>query len=217
MAVAGVVDGAQDDGVVGRVHDACESGQDLSDAVDHGADRGSGSGGVAVGAEQVVAADGQGHHGRAEAGCLEPGELGVEQGSGGAAVDGEQVVAQRRVPGGQVVAAPVREVVVAVAGKQAGRAAPGAAGVVVDGDRVAEGDVDGIAPAEGHDRVYPCWRVQSRVSRSSGVDVLVTCWPVGADNSATPCDLLILVEQAPEPVPSPDAVRLAGGALGKWM
>jgi hypothetical protein len=41
------------------------------------------------------------------------------------------------------------------AGKQAGRAPPGAAGVVVDGDRVAEGDVDGIAPAEGHDQVYP--------------------------------------------------------------
>jgi hypothetical protein len=41
-----------------------------------------------------------------------------EKGLCGAAVDGEQLVAQRRVPGGQIVPTPLREVVAAVAGEQ---------------------------------------------------------------------------------------------------
>ena len=47
----------------------------LPNADDHGVDHLPGSRGVAVRAEQVVAADGDGHHRRAEAGGLEPGEL----------------------------------------------------------------------------------------------------------------------------------------------
>ena len=103
--------------------------------------------------------------------CLEPGELGVQQGLGGAAVDGEQLVAQRRVPGGQVVAAPVRS-----RRRGCGQAGwPRRPGLRRSRRwrSSRRGRRNGITPAEGHDQVYPCRVVSSRASRSSGVDVLV--------------------------------------------
>ncbi|HEX2297013.1 MAG TPA: hypothetical protein VHH34_00600, partial [Pseudonocardiaceae bacterium] len=59
-------------------------------------------------------------------------------GLGRAAVDGEHMVAQPGIDGGQVTSAPVGEGVVAVVGEQARPAQPRPAGVLVDGDRVAE-------------------------------------------------------------------------------
>ena len=52
------------------------------------------------------------------------GAAGIQQGLRGAAIDGKQVVAQRRVPGAQIAPAPLREVVGAVAGEEAGATAP---------------------------------------------------------------------------------------------
>ena len=51
--------------------------------------------------------------------------------------------------------APLWEVVVAVAGEQTSPTAPRAARVGVDGDRVAEGDIDDIAPPRGHGSGVP--------------------------------------------------------------
>jgi hypothetical protein len=128
-------------------------GEGLSDADDHGVDHGAGPLGVAVGAQQVVAPDGQGHHCGCEVGCFEPRELRLQQGRSRATVDGKQGNRQRRVTGAQIPPPPLRELVVPVPREEAGAASARPAGIVIDRDRVAQGDVDvSITIDRGTDR-----------------------------------------------------------------
>jgi hypothetical protein len=123
--VARVVNGADHEGRAGRHQGSAQIVQDRVAVFPQGAAGGVGGLVVAVGLEQIVAADCERDQGRPDAHFLEARHLGVAYGRGGAAVHGERDQAGAGQNGNEVTASPIGEIVVPVLEQQRGAPRPG--------------------------------------------------------------------------------------------